>query len=184
MQLRYRILAATALVLSCLLAQAQKPNSAQEILSGAKTRAGEQHKLVFLEFSASWCKPCHMLDGFLAAPEIAPILQKYFVFAKVHIDEKHGQHPELDTPGGAQLMQSFAKPQGVPYLVFLEANGKTIVNSEMPEISKNEGGNIGYPEAPEEIDWFMAMLHKSVPEMTADETHKIEDWLRNAARKK
>ncbi len=181
--LLWTLVAGVALLLSCPSAHAQKSKTAQEIVSDAKSQAQEQHKLVFLEFSASWCKPCHMLDSFLAASEIAPIIQKYFVVAKVHIDEKHGKHPELDTPGGSQLMASFAKPQGVPYLVFLDANGKAIINSEIGAGSKNIGANIGYPAEPEEIDWFMTMLRKSAPEMTEDETHKIEDWLRQASRK-
>lgn len=176
------LLVGVALSLSCLSAQAQKSRTAQEILSSAKSQAHEQHKLVFLEFSASWCKPCHMLDGFLASPGIEPILQKYFVFAKVHIDERHGKHPELDTPGGGELMEKFSKPQGVPYLVFLDANGKTIVKSEIADDSNNSGQNIGYPEAPEEIDWFMTMLSKSVPTMTKDESNLIENWLRHAAK--
>ncbi len=179
-----RFLLALALTLTCLPVHAQKSPTAHEILSEAQFRAQEHHKLVFLEFSASWCGPCHHLDDFLSAPEIAPIIQKYFVFAKVHIDEKLGKHPELDTPGGSELMRSFAKPQGVPYLIFLDANGKAIVNSNRPAGTSDRGGNIGYPDAPEEIDWFMVMLNKSVPEMTGDENHTIENWLRHASMKK
>ncbi len=38
--------------------------------------------------------------------------------------------------------------------------------------------NIGYPSAPEEIDWFVSMLNKAVPTMTADETRTIDSWLK------
>lgn len=163
---------------------AQKLRSAGEILEEAKGRAEEQHKLIFLEFSASWCGPCHELDDFVTAPEIAPILEKYFVFAKVNILEENGRHPELNTPGGEQLMKKFGGLQGIPYIVFFDANGETIVTSERPVEGSKRGNNIGYPATPEEIDWFLAMLKKSVPEMRIEETRKIEVWLRKASTKK
>jgi len=158
-----------------------KPNTAQEILQDAQTHADQQHKLVFFVFGASWCGPCHALDDFIAAPEIAPILNKYFVFAEVHIEEENGKHPELNTPGGEKLMAKFGGLQGVPFIVFFNSKGELLVTSSRPVAGHRKGDNIGYPDAPEEIDWFLQMLKKTVPEIQHDELQKIEAWLRKAS---
>lgn len=185
MNVLWKVLLATILVVNGSPRQApEKQSSAEEILAEAKAQAEQQHKLIFFEFGASWCGPCHALDRFMAAPEIAPILEKYFVFAKVHIDEEHGKHPELNTPGSREMVKKFGGFHGVPFIVFFDTKGEMIVTSERPVEGKMHGRNIGYPDTPEEIDWFMAMLRKSVPEMTEEETRKIEEWLRNASRNK
>ncbi len=169
------------LALSCWSSQAMAAKTAQEILTEATHQAAEQHKIVFFEFGASWCSQCHRLDAFLSSPEIAPIVQKYFVLANVHFQEKEGKHPELETPGADKLMAQFGNPEGVPYIVFFDANGNAIVTSSRRVEGKKRGDNIGYPDAPEEIDWFMTMLKESVPTMNADETQQIESWLRHAS---
>ncbi|MGB2887276.1 MAG: thioredoxin family protein [Candidatus Acidiferrales bacterium] len=168
---------------------AQKPPAADQVLRDAKAQAEQQHKLIFLVFSASWCGPCHQLDAFLDASEIRPIVEKYFVLTKLSVAENAGKHPELESPGGEELDARFGGADekggvtGVPFLVFLDAKGELIVNSNRPVQGHPEGDNIGYPAAPYEIDWFMAMLKKAVPEMTPDESRTIEKWLRKASAK-
>jgi thioredoxin-related protein len=163
---------------------AQKPSSADRVFENAKTQAAQQHKLIFLVFGASWCAPCHMQDAFMADQETRPILKKYFVLAKLNVEEEEGKHPELNSPGGEKLMAKLGgvdaqgKTGGVPFLVFLNAAGNPIVNSNRPVQGQPGGMNIGYPSKPEEIDWFMSMLNKAAPKMTADELHTIEKWLR------
>ena len=73
---------------------------------------------------------------------------------------------------------------GLPFFAFFDSRGAMIVNSVAParlEHGKggDPGGNIGYPSAPSEVDWFLAMLRKAAPRMTAHETGLIETWLRN-----
>lgn len=153
---------------------------AEQILAGAETQALAQHKAIFFIFGASWCGPCHRLDAFLAAPEIRPIVEKHFIVAKVNIQERFGKHPELDTPGGSELAAKYGNTDGVPFIVFLDASGAPIVTSNRNGSPKD---NIGYPDSPEEIDWFMVMLKKSVPELAADEAHTVEAWLRKTSRK-
>ncbi len=174
--------------LSCALFAQKAPNAAQ-VLKDAKAQAEQQHKLIFIVFSASWCGPCHQLDAFLDAPEIRQIVEKYFVLARLNVAEKAGKHPELESPGGEDLDVKFGGADekggvtGVPFLVFLDAKGELIVNSNRPVPGHPEGDNIGYPAEPYEIDWFMAMLKKAVPEMTLDESRTIESWLRRASAK-
>ena len=48
-----------------------------------------------------------------------------------------------------------------------------VVNSLRPQ-----GGNIGHPMEPYEVDWFLAMVKRAVPAMTAEEAKVLENWLR------
>jgi thioredoxin-related protein len=163
---------------------AQAPAPATQVFQTARIQASRQEKLIFLVFGASWCPPCHQLDAFWAAKETRPIVQKYFVVAKLNVEEEAGKHPELNSPGGVELMAQFGgmnaagKSGGVPFLVFTNANGESIVNSNRPVAGKPRGENIGYPARPEEIDWFMEMLKKALPSMTQGESRTVENWLR------
>jgi len=165
-----------------LLAQTAVP--AAQVLQNAKAEAAQRHQLIFLVFGASWCPPCHELDSFMSAPEIHPILMKYFVLAHLSVEEENGKHPEWNSPGGAELIAKLGgvdekgKIGGVPFLVFLDAGGRPIVNSNRPVKGSAIGENVGFPSEPEEIDWFMVMLKKAVPAMTAAETSTLEKWLR------
>jgi len=81
-------------------------------------------------------------------------------------------------------MKRLDGPGGLPFFAFLDEHGATIVNSNAPaklQAGKGgfKGGNIGHPNAPEEVDWFMVMLSKAAPAMTAEERGTIEDWLRH-----
>jgi thioredoxin-related protein len=163
---------------------AQTPAPAKQILENAETQAAQQHKLIFLVFGASWCGPCHLQDAFMAAPATRPILEKYFVMTHVSVEEEVGKHPERNSPGGEELLarlggaDALGRITGVPFLAFLGANGDLIVNSNRPVKGKARGENVGYPAAPEEIDWFMTMLSKAVPVMTTDESRTIDTWLK------
>jgi len=177
-----RILAMTVLLTAPALA-AQTPRSAEHVLSDAKARAAEQRKNIFLIFGASWCAPCRMLEKFLYARETRPILDKYFVIAELSILEELGKKPELNSPGAAELAADLGgKSSGVPFIVFLNERGQPIVSSNRPGEDAPGGGNVGYPVTPQEIEWFMSMLKKSVPSFTETEARVIESWLQAAAR--
>jgi thioredoxin-related protein len=157
--------------------------TADKLLGDAQSQASEQHKNVFLIFSASWCGPCHQLDRFLQNSAMKPVVDKYFVTVHVHIDE--AKKPELNTPGGDELLKKLAAKEphtsGVPFLIFLDPTGKPIVNSDRPVAGQATGNNIGYPVAPEEIVWFMEMLKRGAPAMPKAEAQQIESWLKKAA---
>ena len=168
---------------------AQRPTPANQVFEDAKAQAAQQHKPIFLVFGASWCGPCHRMDAFLAAPEPRRILDKYLVTARLSVLEQGGKHPELENPGGEDLATKFGggnakgRTAGVPFLVFLDTIGEPIVTSYRPVEGSPRGNNIGYPAKPEDIDWFMVMLKKAVPSMTADELRTIDEWLRRASAK-
>ena len=179
-----RILPGLAFVIAlsaCTLA-AQTPLPAQQVMAKAKAEAASQHKNIFLTFSASWCGPCKLLEAFLEAPEIRPVLARQFVFADLRIQEEVGKKPELNSPGGQELANQLGgKDNGVPFIVFLDARGEPVVTSLHP-VQGKPAENVGYPVLPEEIDWFMAMLKKTVPSLPGSDAQTIESWLREKAK--
>ena len=179
-----RVVGALGLSLACGLAFAVAATpSADEVLSAAKTQAAAQHKNIFLTFGASWCGPCHRLEAFVNAPDIAPLLQKYFVFAKLNVAEEHGEHPEMESLGAEELLKELGGDNnGVPFIFFLDAQGNKLVDSNRPVHGKARFMNIGYPDTQQEIFWFMEMLKTGAPGMTEEERRVIDTRLRTAGR--
>jgi len=159
------------------------PPRASEVLNEARAEAAAQHKNIFFTFNASWCGPCHRLEMFVNAPQIAPLLQKYFVFAKLNVAEEHGEHPELENPGAEKLLVALGgENTGIPFIFFLDADGNKLADSNRPVEGKTRFANVGYPDTPEEIAWFMAMLKKGAPGMTDEERRMVDGKLRLAGR--
>ena len=185
--MRKLVLAALLVLLAAVPAfTAQNPPKANEILAGAKSQATQQHKRVFLIFGASWCEDCHLLDTFLATPEIRAILDKFYVVTRITVAEENGGNPALNNPGGLELLAKFGGvgPGGVvdlPFISILDEKCKLIVNSNPVIKGIPQNGGIGYPAKPEEIDWFLTMLKKSSPALTVDDAQVVKNWLTKAA---
>jgi len=163
---------------SAMLLAADTPPPASVVMESAQTAAAAQHKSIFLIFHASWCGWCRKLDQFLETPEIKPIVDKYFVQARLDVQEQEAKK-SLDSPGGDEVLaRAGGKGIGLPFFAFLTEKGETIVNSIRPGDGKGKGGNIGHPVQPEEVDWFLAMVKKAAPAMSADEAKVLENWLR------
>ncbi len=177
-----KLCAAFLLFVSSASVVAQNLPDAHVVLAKAEAQAGEQQKAVLLVFGASWCKYCHLFEKFLAAPEIEPILAKHFVITHLGVYEELGRHPDLNHPNSDKLVKEFgdADVGGLPFIVFLDAKGRMIVNSNRPSQKKAGGENIGYPSAPEEIDWFMVMIRKAAPGLSEADAGIVERWLRKA----
>jgi hypothetical protein len=76
------------------------------------------------------------------------------------------------------MWKRFGAEGGLPYFLFLDSAGKVLTTSIEPARDGKKGGNIGHPSEPHEVDWFMEMLQKGAPKMTADERGVIEKYLR------
>jgi hypothetical protein len=175
-----RIVLSVALIGTTAPAYAAAPAgeaNADEVMAGAKTQAAAEHKNILLSFSASWCGNCRLFDAFLADPKIRPILDKAFVFADLDTGERPDDRRHANIPGGREIMDALGgKTAGYPYLVMVDPRGEPIADSRRPT-NLAHPGNIGYPDAAWEIDWFMEMLKKAAPSLSSRETATLRSWL-------
>ncbi len=153
--------------------------SAAEILQHAEMQARAEHKNILLDFGASWCVNCKLYDRFLADPRMHPLLSRAFVFATMDTGERPNDTKHADTPGGVAYEDSIGgKDEGWPFFVILDAEGKPIVNSDRPDPKSATGkSNVGYPAAPEEVDWFVEMLRRAAPSLSRQDLASVHAWL-------
>ena len=86
---------------------------------------------------------------------------------------------ETNTPGADDLLTRLGGNSLIPFFAFLDSKGNLIVTSNRPaDPDGKHGGDIGHPFEPWEIDWFLTMLRKAVPGITAVELETIEKPLR------
>ena len=170
--MRLRLLVLALCFVAPLALTAKSQTSAETILSQAEMQAAQQHKSVFVLFHASWCGWCRRFETYLDSPDVRPIIEKYFVVARINAMEQMGKHPELNSPGGEKLLKQFGGAGAMPFIALLDSEGRLVVNSNAPT-----SGNIGFPAEPGEIDWFMKMMAKAVPSMTSHEAQTLETSL-------
>jgi thiol-disulfide isomerase/thioredoxin len=165
------------LMLSAAMPGVVSTEEANTIFSAAKTDAAAQHKNVLLVFSASWCPPCHLYEGFLEDPAMKPLMEKAFVIRTLDVGEKPTDKKHANTPGAEELRGTLTVPTpGFPYIAMLKPDGTLITDSMRPV--RKAKLDIGYPYAPEEIDWYMKMMKKAAPALSAEELKQMDKWLR------
>lgn len=139
------------------------PQPASAIFSEACSVAGQEGKLVFIMFHASWCGWCHRMDTIMNLPELKPLFDKNFVIRHLVVLEGE-KKKHLENPGAADMMSKYnGAGQGIPFWLIFSPNGKLLADSRMP--SKNKEGkkilaNVGCPAQPEEVKYFTKVLKK------------------------
>lgn len=175
------VLASTLSVppVSALAAAPDAGPSASEIMSRTEVQARSENKKILLDFRASWCGNCKLYDRFLGDPQMHKLLGRVFVFASMTTGEHSDDTNHVNTPGGPEYEATVGgKDAGWPYIIMLSADGKPIVDSFRPDRKAKSGkSNTGYPDAPEEVDWFVEMLRRAAPSLNQQELASIHAWL-------
>jgi len=96
----------------------------------------------------------------MARSEVAPILGKHLVLAKLDVDR---------TLGGQEMMEALGgKNCGLPWFLFLDGQGQTLGTSGGP------GENLGCPWTPEEVAVFGRLLRQVLPGLGDEEWTVLE----------
>jgi thiol-disulfide isomerase/thioredoxin len=136
---------------------------ASSVLQAGIDAAKSSRRLVLVHFGAPWCNPCHKLDRLLGREAITALLAKDYVDIKIDQDRM---------TGAKEIFERYKKDSakaGIPWIAVLDpATGKAVADSDGP------GGNVGYPETPEEIEHFMGMLKKTAKRLTAADLQQIQ----------
>jgi hypothetical protein len=113
-----------------------------------------------------------VLEEFLGRSKVATAMATDWLVCTIDVDRmKHGK--EINE----RLMKS--RSGGLPWLVILGSDGKELISSNDP---KKNGGNIGAPAQPDEIDHFMVMLRTTKQHASDDDLATIEGELREFAK--
>jgi len=144
------------LLLAFLKKHEAKPLVAADVIAAAMATAKANDKRVFLHFGAPWCGWCHRLEDWMAQPTIAALLGKDFVDVKIDNDRMTGGKQVYE----AQLAAAGQQESGIPWLVFLDSDGKLLAHATGPE------GNVGFPYQPAEVAHFGTMLHAAKVALT------------------
>jgi hypothetical protein len=72
----------------------------------------------------------------------------------------------------AVLKHFSLKQEGIPWFVFLDGDGKAIIDSMDPN-----KGNVGFPAQDSEIAWFKVMLEKVAKRITREDIEMLAQSL-------
>ena len=106
----------------------------------------------------------------MASEDVAPLLAREFVFAKLDFDRAKGAK-EIEK-------RYIDKEQGLPWIVFLAGDGKALIHSTGPK------GNTGFPAQPDEIAHFKTMLETVKKKLTDKDIAYLISSLEEANKKK
>jgi len=170
----------TLVTITLLYGQDTKPQSAESILKASYEQAKITDKNVFLIFHASWCGWCKRLEKAMQSDELKKIFEDNFIITHLDVQERGDKIKELENPGGNEIMKNFGgEKSGLPFLVFLDATGKKLTDSNvMPE-----NQNIGYPGSDEEIAAFGKIIKESQKHLSDENYSAIIDYLKKNAPK-
>ena len=113
--------------------------------------------------------------GLMAAGPMAAALPSMFAAT----GERPNDAKHANTPGGVAYEASVGGGEaGWPFMVMLDPNGKPIVDSYRPDRGSKTGkSNTGYPDAREEVDWFVEMLRRGAPSLSRQDLASVQAWL-------
>lgn len=159
---------APALWLGAAFAADPDAPDAAETLARERALAAAENKGVLIEFFASWCVWCQPMDRLLHDPALTEILAPRFRILRVRVLERRGVERARQLAGANDLFVQYGLAgAGLPFLTFLNGEGRTLITSVCAQTNEN----IGFPVDPHELDWFENMLAAAAPESTPAQRH-------------
>ena len=140
-------------LLESLARHAPKRLNARELIEEALAEAKASNRRIFVQETATWCGPCHMLSDYLERER--SIWEKDYVW--VLIDLRWKENVEVMN----EIKEGYRG--GVPWFAILDSGGKVLATSEGPD------GNIGFPSDKTGIDHFLSMLDSTKQRMSAED---------------
>lgn len=126
-------------------------------IAAALARAKREDKRVLVQWGANWCGWCNLLAATMKEDK-AIAKEVLYEYEVVKIDVgRFDKHVDLAQKYGAAI------DGGIPFLTFLDADGKVLATSDGPQ------GNTGFPAAPGELAHFRTMLAKAATKITPAE---------------
>jgi len=125
---------------------------ADKIRANALATAKKEGKIVLLVFGIHDKSWSDRLDQFHADPRVSSVLGKYFVLARIDIEQ----------PGGTEMYLQRGE-RGAPAFSILDATGAHLSDSGQAE------ENFGFPNNPDQVDRYIAALKTACPSLTDDD---------------
>jgi hypothetical protein len=107
-------------------------------------------------------------------PEFKKMFEDNYIQVTLDVQENGDKKQKVENPGGVEYMKDLGgEHSGLPFYAFLDEKGKKVADSNvMPKAQ-----NIGYPAAPEEIQAFMELIHKTAPRWSDADLAKLKAYL-------
>ena len=150
------------------------PPPAKQVMTAAIAKAKATNKTVLVKFSASWCGWCHRFDEFLKDPVMGKIMYDNYEIVTLIVSESPDKKA-LEHPGSADIMKEMGnKSGGIPFFFALDGAGNKIGDSNVLP----DGGNVGHPATPEEVNGFVDIfIPKTAPRITPEARELIRAHL-------
>lgn len=122
---------------------------AYDLRAAALKQAKQQHKHVLIWFSSddkAWCEP---FDRFHSDPEVASVLNKYFMSVRIDYYRTASAEP---------LYYETGENRGLPAFTILDENGALLSDS-----GQDQASNFGFPTTVAELNAYAAALLAAQP---------------------